>query len=95
MMTVLIVENAPLRLRGRLTLWMMEVAQCVYVTDCNQKMRQWIWDTVRCNIGGGSAILVWATNRHEFGYDVDMIGENGRVMSEVDGIKMIARFRSD
>jgi CRISPR-associated protein Cas2 len=90
MMTILIVEGAPNRLKGRLTLWMSEIKTGVYVADCNRKMREWIWKTVKENIGRGSALIVWSTSRAEFGYDMDFVGSAHMEVVEYDGIKLMA-----
>ena len=90
MMTVLIIEKAPDRLRGRLTLWMSEIKTGIYVADFNRKLREWIWKTVKENIGHGSALIVWATSRAEFGYDMASIGFTQMEIVEIDGIKYIA-----
>ena len=90
-MVVVIVENAPQKLRGRLKLWMMEVGTCVYVTDCNSKMRTWLWDTVQNNIGRGSATIIWATSKSEFGFDFNVCGNNDFDIDVIDGIKFMIR----
>ena len=38
-MLVIVLENAPPRLRGRLAVWMLEVRACVYVGDYSRKVR--------------------------------------------------------
>ena len=91
MMVVLIVENAPDRLRGRITLWMNEISTCVYVTDCNSRLRDWIWSTVVKNLGKGSATMIWSTNRGEFGYDMRVVGNHEKRVTSIDGIKFMSR----
>ena len=88
---VLILENAPPMLRGRLALWMFELKSGVYVCDANHKLREWIWDCVIKNIAEGSAIMVWSTTRSEFGFDIDACGVPKRILGEIDGIKFIKK----
>lgn len=89
MMVVLILENAPARLKGRLTLWMMEVTSSTYVADINSRLRDWIWNTVIDNIDDGYAIQIWSTSRSTFGYDMRSVGTSNREIGTIDGIKTI------
>ena len=42
-MLVIVVENVPPRLRGRLALWLLEVRAGVYVGDLSKRVREMIW----------------------------------------------------
>ena len=42
-MLVIVVENVPPRLRGRLAIWLVEVRAGVYVGDLSVKVREMIW----------------------------------------------------
>ena len=86
---VLLIENAPNLLRGKLTLWMFEVKGEVYVSDVNSKLRAFIWKIVTENIGKGSAVLIYSTTKSEFGFDIEVYGEPQRVLDEIDGIKVL------
>ena len=41
-MMVIVVENAPPRLRGRLAVWLLEVRAGVYVGDYSRRVREMI-----------------------------------------------------
>ena len=88
-MQVLILENAPSQLRGRLTLWLFEIKAGVYVSDVNSKLRMWIWEIVKENIGTGSAIMVWSTTKKAFGFDMAICGCTKRKLEEIDGISVM------
>ncbi len=45
-MLVIVLENAPPRLRGRLAVWLLEVRAGVYVGHYSQRVREHIWDHV-------------------------------------------------
>ena len=45
-MLVIVVENAPPRLRGRLAVWLLEVRAGVYVGNINRRVREMIWNQV-------------------------------------------------
>jgi len=42
-MLVIVVENAPPRLRGRLAVWLLEIRAGVYVGTYSRKVREMIW----------------------------------------------------
>ncbi len=70
---------------------MFELKPGVYLVDCNSRLREWIWDMVCQNIGRGSAMMAWSTSREEFGFDIEVIGDTKRVVSSIDGIKMLSK----
>ncbi len=91
-MQVIVLENAPPRLRGRLSLWMLEIRAGVYVGNVSKRHRDRIWKRVCDEIdeeGEGNAVLAW-TARNEAGYDFDTFGENRRVPVDLDGLKLIS-----
>jgi len=88
-MVVIVVENAPSRLRGRLAVWCLEVRAGVYVGKISRRVREMIWDTINKGLAGGNAIMAWSTNT-ESGYDFLTLGECRRMPVEMDGIKLVA-----
>ena len=42
-MLVIVLENGPARLRGRLSVWLLEVHAGVYIGDFSQKVREMLW----------------------------------------------------
>ena len=63
----------------------------MYLVDCNSRLREWIWDMVCQNIGRGSAMMAWSISKKEFGFDIRVIGDTRRVVSNIDGIKMLSK----
>ena len=88
-MLVIVVENVPPRLRGRLAVWMLEIRAGVYVGKLSRRVREMIWDTVEEGLGEGNAIMAWSTNA-EAGYDFVTAGENRRIPVELDGLKLVS-----
>ncbi|KGO33332.1 ssRNA endonuclease [Desulfobulbus sp. Tol-SR] len=88
-MLVIVVENAPPRLRGRLAVWLLEIRAGVYVGKASRRIREMIWDQVTNGVENGNAVVVWTTNS-ERGFDFDTIGENRRIPIELDGIKLVS-----
>ena len=67
-MLVIVVENVPPRLRGRLAIWLLEVRAGVYVGKVSRRVREMIWETIGKGIGEGNAVMAWSTNT-ESGFD--------------------------
>jgi CRISPR-associated protein Cas2 len=88
-MLVIVVENAPPRLRGRLAIWLLEVRAGVYVGKVSRRVREMIWDTIGKGIEDGNAVMAWSTNT-ESGFDFLTMGQNRRTPVEMDGIKLVS-----
>ena len=93
-MLVIVVENAPHRLRGRLAVWMLEVRAGVYVGDYSRRVREMLWKTVETGIEEGNAVMVWRTNT-ESGFDFVTLGKNRRIPVELDGIQLVSFLPED
>lgn len=88
-MLVIVVENVPPRLRGRLAIWLLEIRAGVYVGNYSVKVRDNIWRQVECGIGEGNAVMAWRTN-NEAGFDFVTLGTNRRIPVELDGTKLVS-----
>jgi CRISPR-associated protein Cas2 len=90
-MLVIVVENVPPRLRGRLALWLLEVRAGVYVGDYSRRVREMIWQQVEVGLEDGNAVMIWSTNT-ESGFDFLTLGKNRRLPAEFDGLKLVSFF---
>ena len=88
-MLVIVVENVPPRLRGRLGLWLVEVRAGVYVGDVSRRVREMIWETLAEGVEDGNAVMAWTSN-NESGFDFMTLGSNRRIPVEMDGIKLVS-----
>jgi CRISPR-associated protein Cas2 len=88
-MMVIVVENVPPRLRGRLAVWLLEIRAGVYVGKYSRRVREMIWNQVLEGIGEGNAVLTWSTNT-ESGFDFMTIGKNRRIPVEMEGVKLVS-----
>lgn len=88
-MMVIVVENAPPRLRGRLAVWLLEIRAGVYVGNYSVKVRDMIWGHVEAGIEEGNAVIAWR-ERNESGFDFKTLGVNRRIPREVDGLKLVS-----
>lgn len=90
-MMVIVVENAPPRLRGRLSLWLAEVRAGVYVGVFNRRVRERIWEEVKVMIGPGNAVMAWSAPT-DSGFAFEAVGENRREPIDFDGLTLV-RFK--
>lgn len=88
-MLVIVAENVPPRLRGRLGLWLVEVRAGVYVGDVSRRVRDMIWYNVEEGIEDGNVVMAWTSN-NESGFDFLTLGVNRRIPVEMDGIKLVS-----
>lgn len=88
-MLVIVLENAPPRLRGRLAIWLLEVRAGVYVGNYAARVRDYIWKQVEEGIEDGNAVMAWRTN-NEAGFDFMTLGANRRIPVELDGAKLVS-----
>ena len=88
-MLVIVVENAPPRMRGRLSLWFLEVRAGVYVGRASPRLRDRVWEEVVGDIGDGNAVMVEpATN--EAGFSFRAAGRNRRIPVDDHGLPLVA-----
>lgn len=90
-MLVIVVENAPPRLRGRLAAWLLEVRAGVFVGDYSARTRERIWDQVVAYIDEGDAVMIWKAPTDQ-GFDFLTTGKNRRVPVDFDGLKLVSFF---
>ncbi len=88
-MTVIVVENVPPRLRGRLAIWLLEVRAGVYVGKVSRRVREMMWQQVEKGMDEGNAVMAWTTNT-ESGFDFMTLGKNRRIPKEMDGLKLVS-----
>lgn len=86
---VIVVENVPPRLRGRLAVWLLEIRAGVYVGDYSVKVREMIWEHVLNGLEEGNAVMAW-TAATESGFDFLTAGVNRRIPREMDGVKLVS-----
>ena len=88
-MLVIVLENAPPRLRGRLAVWLLEVRAGVYVGNYSVKVREMIWSTIECGIEEGNAVMAWSA-RNESGFEFRTLGPNRRIPCDFDGLSLVS-----
>ena len=85
---VIVVENAPPRLRGRLAVWLLEIRAGVYVGRYSRRVRERIWAEVEELIEDGDGVLAWAAPTDQ-GFEFATTGLNRRMPVDFDGLKLV------
>ena len=88
-MIMVVTNNAPARLRGRLGVWLLEVRAGVYVGVYSTRTREMIRNQLAELIGDGDAVLAWSTP-NDAGFDFETFGMNRRMPVDFDGLKLVA-----
>lgn len=86
---VVVTENVPPRLRGRMAIWLLEVRAGVYIGDVSRRTREMIWQQLSEGYEDGSVVMAWASP-HESGYEFQTLGSNRRLPVEFDGLHLVA-----
>lgn len=93
-MTVVVTENIPPRLRGRLAVWLLQVRAGVYVGDVSRRIREMIWQQCEVFCDEGNIVMAWSTNT-ESGFDFQTLGQNRRIPVEMDGLRLVSFLPMD
>jgi CRISPR-associated protein Cas2 len=88
-MLVIVLENVPPRLRGRMAVWLLEVRAGVYVGDVSKRVREMIWTQVEAGIDQGNAVMAWSAS-NESGFDLMTLGANRRIPVNFDGLTLVS-----
>ncbi|MDD7970607.1 type I-E CRISPR-associated endoribonuclease Cas2e [Roseinatronobacter alkalisoli] len=88
---VVVVSNAPARLRGRLAAWLVELRAGVYVGDYSARTREMIWEQVVAGLDAGDAVMVWKAPTDQ-GYEFRTVGRNRRMPVDFDGLSLVSFF---
>ena len=86
---VVVTENVPPRVRGRMAIWLLEVRAGVYIGDVSKRTREMIWEHLREGHEDGNVVMAWSSN-HESGYEFQTLGPNRRLPVEFDGLNLVA-----
>ena len=86
---MVVTENVPPRLRGRLAIWLLQLRAGMYVGDVSRRVREMIWQQCLVFCQDGNVVMAWATNT-ESGFDFQTIGENRRIPVDMDGLRLVS-----
>lgn len=86
---VVVTENVPPRLRGRMAIWLLEVRAGVYIGDVSRRTREMLWEQLSAGYDDGNVVMAWASS-HESGYEFQTLGSNRRLATEFDGLHLVS-----
>jgi len=84
-LVVIVIENAPPKLRGELTRWLMETKPGVFVGKVSAMVRDKLWEKVCDNDPLLSAVIIYNA-ANEQGFSMNMNGEPQRQVVELEGL---------
>ena len=87
-MLVVVTENVPPRLRGRLAIWLLEIRAGVYVGDVTKRVREMLWEQITALAEDGNVAMAWSS-RHESGFEFQTYGENRRIPVDYEGLRLV------
>jgi CRISPR-associated protein Cas2 len=88
-MLIVIVEDAPPRLRGRLAVLLLEVGAGVYLGNYGRRVREMIWAQVCAYIENGNGVIARAAPT-DAGFSFDTVGKSRRVPVDLDDFRLVA-----
>jgi CRISPR-associated protein Cas2 len=87
-MLMVVTEDVPPRLRGRLAVWLLELRAGVYVGDVSRRTREMIWEQLVAGHETGSVVMAWACPT-ESGFDFQTLGPNRREPADLQGLRLV------
>ncbi|GAA3386313.1 type I-E CRISPR-associated endoribonuclease Cas2e [Streptomyces racemochromogenes] len=88
-MTVIVLTQCPIGLRGFLTRWLLEISPGVFIGGPSARVREALWAEVRQYAGNGRALLAYSTdNEQGFAFDTHDHKWNP---TDLEGITLIHR----
>lgn len=90
-MTVIVLTAVPARLRGELTLWLMEVSPGVFCGKLSRRVRERLWARVQRGLKDGSAVMAAARRDREQGWEILTAGPARWAPADFDGLTLMRR----
>jgi CRISPR-associated protein Cas2 len=87
-MVVMFLQKTPRRLRGELTLWLLEPYPEVFVGHVNAMVRDRLWNKCCKACGAGGVLQIWNAN-NEQGFKMRMHGNIHRQVVDYEGLQLI------
>lgn len=87
-MVVIILEKAPVGLRGELTRWLIEPHPGVFVGHVSALVRDRLWQKCCTGAQGGGVVQLWSTN-NEQRFQVRTSGVTRREVVNFDGLQLV------
>lgn len=87
-MVVIVIDNAPEKLRGELTRWLLETKPGVFVGKISASVREKLWEKVCEDYKRTGALLLYSSDSEQ-GFRIEMCGDPKRSVIDIEGIQLI------
>lgn len=87
-MVVMVLEKAPVGLRGELTRWLLELKTGVFAGKVSAMVRDALWAKVCEGAKGGGCILLYNTD-NEQGFALKLFGSTARLVEDFEGLALL------
>jgi len=91
-MGVIILEKVPVRLRGELTRWLLELKAGVFVGKVSAMVRDKLWQRVCETTKGGGALMAHSMDTEQ-GFAFRFWGATSRQIVDLDGLLLVQHPR--
>ena len=86
-MIVMVLQNTPPSLRGKVSTYLIETANGVYIGDLSARVRDKLWATCEKSCREGMVFQAWSTN-NEQGFQMRMLGGE-RCVVDFEGLLFV------
>ena len=86
---IVVTNNVPPRLRGRLAVWLLELRAGVYIGNYSAKTRAMIRDNV-CELIGDGDVVIASAAPNDAGFEFETFGTNRRIPVDFDGLRLVS-----
>jgi CRISPR-associated protein Cas2 len=90
-MILLVLERAPVSLRGELSRWLMELKPGVFLGAVSALVRDELWDLCRTRAGRRGGCVLIHPAQTEQGFTIRTFGKVTRVPVEFEGLWLLRR----
>lgn len=87
-MIVIVMDNAPEKLRGELTRWLLETKPGVFVGKVSAAVRERLWEKVCADEKRTGGLLLYSSDTEQ-GFRIEMCGDPKRSVIDIDGVQLI------
>src|SRR5262245_2654555 len=92
-MLVMVLENVPTSLRGKLTRWLIEPKSGVFVGHVSALVRDRLWEKCIKQRKDGGLIQIWSTNTEQH-FGMRSWGVTDRDLVEIEGLWLVRKKTS-
>lgn len=88
-MLVLTLTNCPIKLRGDVTKWLVEINTGVFVGKVSARVRDYLWQRILENVKNGSATMVYSMDNEQ--HMEFRIHNSENQIIDFDGVKLVMK----